>query len=96
MRMIVATFATEAAANQYQDSLRDGHGIAEDTVSTAIIGAYGEQWDGHRVVAAWVRRELESDVRGLAEAHGGLLHDVSGTVIIPRWVQDFMAARIGP
>jgi hypothetical protein len=91
--MIVATFPRESDADDYRKALRDAHAIGDVATSTATIAARGEPWHGHQVVASWVRREIESDVRALAQTHGGVVHDVSGAVIIPLWVRDLMAAR---
>jgi hypothetical protein len=94
--MIVATFPAEAPFDEYVRSLAGHLGIEARAMAIGTIGAYGAPYDGHRLVAAWVRRELEPAVRASAEGHGGTLHDVSGTVIVPRWVQEAIAARMEP
>jgi hypothetical protein len=93
MRMIVATFATDADSDGFERSLRSDFGIEARALAVGTLGAYGSPHDGHRLVAVWVRRELEPAVGERAEVCGGHLHDVSRTVIMPRWVQEFIAAR---
>jgi hypothetical protein len=94
--MIVATFPAEAHVDAYVKSLASQFGVEAHAMETGCIGAYGAPYDGHRLVAAWVRRELEPDVRALAEGQGGTLHDVSRTVVVPRWVEEAIAARMEP
>jgi hypothetical protein len=94
--MIVATFANEADSDRFERSLHDDFEIEARALATGTIAAYGLPHHGHRLVAVWVRRELEAAVRERAESCGGLLHDVSGTVLVPRWVQEFIAARGQP
>jgi hypothetical protein len=93
MRMIVATFATEMDSDRFVDSLHADSEIERRAIATGILAAYGAPHHGHRLVAVWVRRELEPVIRARAEAWGGQLHDVSGSVVEPRWVQEFIAAR---
>jgi hypothetical protein len=95
--MIVATFATQDEADHYRATLRSDFGVEEHAVAMGTIGAYGAGFHGHRLVGAWIRRELEQDVRALALDGGGLLHDLPmSSVVMPRWVQDFIADRDGP
>ena len=91
--MVVASFPTEAAAAAYRDALRVAFHVEGRAVSTAIIGSYGQPFDGHQLVTAWVRRELEAAVTTQAETCGGLLHDVSGAVLVPDWVRESIAGR---
>jgi hypothetical protein len=96
MRMIVATFPAEAPFDDYVKSLAGEFGIEAHAMAIGSIGAYGAPYDGHRLVAVWVRREFEPAVRALAEGHGGSLHDVSRSVIVPRWVEEAIAAQMEP
>jgi len=91
--MIVATFSTAPDADEFEQSLHGHFKIEPRALGTGTIAAYGSSHHGHRLVAVWVRRELEPEVRERAEACGGYLHDVSGSVLVPRWVQEFIAAR---
>jgi hypothetical protein len=91
--MIVATFATDADCDRFEASLRGEFEIEARAIATGTVAAYGAPYHGHRIVAVWVRRELEPVIRERAEAWGGLLHDVSGSVLQPGWVQEFIAAR---
>jgi hypothetical protein len=93
VRVIVASFPTEASATDYREALRTGFQVDGRAVAAATVAAYGEPYHGHSLVAAWVRREIEPDVCQLAERYGGLLHDQSGSVVRPGWVRDFIAAR---
>ena len=74
VKPVVATFGSRAAATSVVTRLRATFGLPANDVSIAIAAAYGEPYDGHALIAAWVPDEAEETVRALLLDSGGALH----------------------
>ena len=72
MRPIIATFAKPERAVAFSSWLEHHLGVA---VRAGTVSAYGEVYDGHRLVVAWVADEHELDARDMARDAGAVLHD---------------------
>jgi hypothetical protein len=72
IQSIVATFARPDDADVFIRLLDARIGV---DAASQTIGARGEPWDGHRLVATWVPEERVAEARNLAVASGGLVHD---------------------
>ena len=75
MLVVIATFKRPGRAAAFRRALRDDFGVADEAIGEARAGAYGEPYDGHRLVAAWVPHQLGEDVRACAKHHEGVLHE---------------------
>ena len=74
MQPVVATFAKSAEAASIAQRLRVTFGVPQPDISLATAAAYGEPYDGHTLVAAWVADDIADAVRQLLAKAGGELH----------------------
>jgi hypothetical protein len=74
MLAVIASFGEPGQADAYSRALHDDFGIPADGWPAARIGAYGEPYDGDRLVVAWVTDARADDIRSCAERHGATLH----------------------
>ena len=54
---------------------RDDLGITPEAISEARAGAYGEPYDGHRLIVVQLGPSQEADAAALALSWRGQLHD---------------------
>ena len=74
MKPVVATFAKPAEASSIARRLRVSFGLPAPDISLATAAAYGEPYDGHALVAAWVADDIEDAVCRMLAKAGGELH----------------------
>lgn len=74
MKPVVATFTELDRAASAAERLHGALALPAADVSMATTAAYGEPYDGHTLVVAWVPDNLEEDARGIVSAAGGELH----------------------
>ena len=84
--VVIATFERPGRAAAFGRALRERFGVSDRAIGEARAGAYGEPYDGHQLVAAWVPRQLGEDVRACATRHEGVLHEPPASVRPPAWV----------
>jgi len=84
--VVIATFERPGGAAAFGRALRERFGVSDKAIGEARAGAYGEPYDGHQLVAAWVPRQLSEDVRVCATRHEGTLHEPPASVRPPAWI----------
>jgi hypothetical protein len=77
---MVATLPVRADAGRLALELRRTFALGPSAVRTATIAAFGEPYDGHALIAAWIPDEDEDEARELLDAAGATVHEEPWTV----------------